>query len=455
MEELSGKKWSPLDFIKFITPSVLSIISISLYMVVDAVFISRYAGSNALASVNIIMPLFSLCFGIGLMVAAGASAIIGIELGENKKHLANKHFTTAFIFLLVVMGLIVLIAQSIGMEGLSLMLGATETLLPGCINYLDIFIFGIAAVVLQIFFEFFIRLDGKPIWAFYTTIAGGLTNISLDYYLIVELNMGVHGAGIASALGISVAGLVGILYFIFKSDNLKFVTPSLDFKFLIDTMINGSSEMVSELSTGVKTFVFNIIIIKYAGEDGVAAMAILMHLFFLLSSFYIGLSMGVSPVISFNYGSKNFEKIREVLYYSVLITVVVSVITFIIGIFWGDIAIMIFSKGQDSVIKIAEEGMQIFAFIFLMNGINILASAFFTSVNNGKISAMISFLKSFVFTLSFVVILPEMFGLRGVWLSVPVAELATVFVSFFFIFKYWYVYVSPDALPINTKRVLQ
>ncbi len=444
MKELFGKPWSRIDFIKYVTPSALSLLSISLYMAVDAIFISRFAGTLAMASVNIIMPLFSLIIGIGIMMSAGASAIMGIELGEGKHDQANGHFSLVFWFLLGVFFLILLTGYTLGTERISLWLGATDKLLPYCVEYLDIYLIGIAALVLQMFFEFTIRLDGKPYWAFYTSLVGGGTNIILDYIFIVEFGMGIRGAAIASSAGIIISCLCGASYFIFRPTTLKMVRPITDFRFLLNSMINGSSEMVTEISSGVKTLVFNYIIIKYAGEAGVAAMSILMCMFFLLSSLYIGLSMGISPVISFNFGSKNFKKIRELLSMATQFTLLCAVFAFFVGIFYGDTVIQLFAKGQDSVVAIAEGGIQIVACTFLINGLNILGSAFFTAVNNGKISALIAVLRTFAFTFGFVAILPFFMGLNGIWFSLPAAELATLVVTLYFVMKYKNLYIFPD-----------
>jgi putative MATE family efflux protein len=459
MKELFSKPWSRIDFIKYVTPSALSLLSISLYMAVDMIFISRFAGTLAMASVNIIMPLFSLVIGIGIMMSAGASAIMGIELGEGKHDQANGHFSLVFWFLLGVVLLILTLGYTLGTERISLWLGATDKLLPYCVEYLDIYLIGIAALVLQMFFEFTIRLDGKPYWAFYTSLVGGGTNIILDYIFIVEFGMGIRGAAIASSAGIIASCLCGASYFIFRPTTLKMVHPitdfRADFRFLMNAMINGSSEMVTEISSGVKTLVFNYIIIKYAGEAGVAAMSILMCMFFLMSSLYIGLSMGVSPVISFNFGSKNFTKIRELLSLATQFTLLCAVFAFVVGIFYGDAVIQLFAKGQDSVVTIAEGGIKIVAFTFLINGLNILGSAFFTAVNNGKISALIAALRTFAFTFGFVAILPFFMGLNGVWFSLPAAELATLVVTLYFVMKYRNFYIFPDRTAMSDQSVAE
>ncbi len=212
-------------------------------------------------------------------------------------------------------------------------------------------------------------------------------------------------------------------------------------------MINGSSEMVSEISAGVKTLAFNYVIISYAGEYGVAALSILLYMYFLLSSIHLGISVGISPVISFNFGSRNFTKIRELVTSSCIVVLGASILSFLIALIFGGDIIALFAKGEQTVIDIAEGGLTIFAFAYLLEGVSILSSGFFTSVNNGKVSALISFLKSFVFTLGFLFLLPPIFGLNGVWLSVPLSELAAVGLSLYCFMKLRHRYVAPRAVP--------
>lgn len=443
METYLLKKWSMPAFIKFILPSVMSLITISLYMMVDAVFVSRYAGPMALAAVNIIMPLFNLSVGAAIMVAAGASAIIGIELGEDKKAAANRHFSLTFCFLLLVSAVFFISVRTMGLERIARLLGASEGLLPLSTAYLDVFLIGMSAVLFQLFFEYFIRLDGKPLWAFGITLASGLTNVVLDYWLIVRMDMGIRGAGIASSAGILVAVAAGFLYFCFRSVHLKPVRPVPDLRFIRRALVNGSSEMVTELSSGVKILVFNLVIIQYAGEPGIAAMAILLNLYFFMSSFHIGLIMGTAPVFSYNFGAGNFAKIRQLAGQSVTMSLVVSLLVFGLAQVHGARIIGCFTS-DPRVAGLALGGFRIFAFTFLVNAVTILASGFFTSVGNGKISAVIAGTNSFVLTLGFVWILPGIFGLNGIWMSVPLAEIIAMGMSVAFFMKYRRVYVTPD-----------
>ncbi|WP_419175951.1 MATE family efflux transporter [Desulfosediminicola sp.] len=444
MENVFNKRWSVIDFARFVTPSILSIVSISLYYVVDSIFISRFAGHLALAAVNIIMPFFGLMLGVGLMVAAGASALIGIELGEGKNTQAQQHFTLVFFTLVVLMLFVLAFWQIFGIEKVPGLLGASELLIPYCISYLNVLIIGLAMIGMQLFFEFFIRLDGKPLWALYLALLGGSVNLLLDYLLIAKLDMGIMGAGIATTAGIFTAVTVGFYYFLFKAEHLKFRKPKLDWKFLGRSMANGSSEMVTELSAGAKALAFNIVLLSYVGETGVAAVSILLYSYWLLSSFQIGLSMGVAPVISYCFGARDFAQIRRLASLTITTAGIAALSFFSLVWFAGHHLIDIYAKGQDEVVTLANTGLQIFKWGLLLNCISILASAFFTAVGNGKISAMISFLNSFVLSITFIMFLPEIFGVSGIWMAVPLAELGASAVAIGLMYKYrWrYLYVE-------------
>ena len=429
--------WSTPKYIAYITPSVLSIFTICLYMVVDAIFIARYAGTLAMASVNIVLPLFSVCFGVGIMMAAGASALVGIEVGKKENEKACKHFSLGALFLGTAMVLSWILLWAVGMERIAMLLGASEKLLPFCVTYLRVFSVGLGLVMIQIYFEYFIRLDGQPMWSFYLTLAGGITNLALDYIFIARLGMGIEGAGIASSAGIGVACMVGLGYFLFKAKTLEFKKPDMDGAFIKAALFNGSSEMVTETSSGVKTLVFNRVVLAYAGEAGVAAMTILIYLYFLFTAFYIGLSMGTAPLISINHGCQNTAKLRELVGHSIRVTSVAAVFTVLLTLFGGDALIHLFTAGEREVTDLAQAGLPILSVAFLVTGFNILSSSYFTAFNNGKISAIISLLRTFAFTIGLVIVLPPILGLQGVWLSIALAELLTLVLSLTFARRYW------------------
>lgn len=423
------RPWSFMDFAKYVTPSILSIISITMYMMVDGIFVSRFVGSHGMAAVSIIMPLFSLLLGISIMMSAGGSALIGIELGAKKLEAANKHFSLLGVLLATCAVIVPCVAFAVGFENLARLLGASAVLVPYCVEYLQALILGLSVVSLQLFFEYFIRLDGKPIWALALALTGGIVNITLDYVFIVLWDMGVAGAGYASAAGIFFAVFLGAYYFFFCSENLSFVRPQWSFDFVWRTMVNGSSEMVTECSTGIKIVAFNYVILSYAGEAGVAAMAILMYLYAVFGSFHFGLSMGMQPLLSINYGAQKFCKIQEILKRTALIAGIASLCSGCIAFFFKEEIVDVFAHGQSDVVEYATHGLGVLSIAATLCSINILASGFFTSMGNGKISAFISLCNSFFLTLVFIYVFPKVFGITGVWWVVPSAEICAALLS--------------------------
>lgn len=444
-----SRPWNPGAFCRFVGPSVAGIVTICLYMIVDGIFIARYGGPLAMAAANIIMPLFNFSFSLGIMTAAGGFAIVGIEQGRGLQEQANGHFTLILVFLGGFTCLFWGIVAVAGLGPLCEALGATPALLPLCEIYLKYFIWGLGLVLFQVAFEYAVRLDGRPAWAFYSSVAGGLTNMGLDYLLMARLDMGIAGAGIASSAGVVVAACVGGFYFLFHARHLRPGPLLLDVKFLFRTVVNGSSEMITELSGGVKTLVFNMVILKYAGEPGVAAMAMVLYLFYAFSAVHMGLSMGVSPVISYNLGRGNFTKIRELASYSLVAGGLTCLVSFGMARFFSRPILTIFTGGHGPVMALGLAGLGIFSFTFLCNWINILASGFFTAVNNGKISALISILDTFVLTLGFVWFLPPLMGMTGIWLAVPLAEAVAAVVSLICLYAFRRRYLWPASSTVN------
>lgn len=434
MEKIT-RPWSFMDFTKYVAPSILSVMSISLYMMVDGIFVSRFVGASGMAAVNIIMPIFGILVGVAIMMAAGGSALVGIEIGAGNRSKAKELFSLLALVLGIGSILIPTVLYCIGFERIVRLLGASEILVPYCHEYLAAFLVGLAVVMFQLFYEFFIRLDGKPLWALCLALTGGLVNLSLDYIFIVILDMGIAGAGYASAAGIAASAILGSYYFLFKAENLSFVRPRWNLSFLWNTAVNGSSELVTESSTAIKTVAFNYVILHYADETALAAMAIMMYLYFLFSSFHVGLSMGVQPLFSVNYGAKNQGKIRELAGRVSVLATLASLCFASIAFFLRDHIVNVFAKGQLDVAAYAGHGLAVLSIAISICFITILASGFFTSMGNGKVSAVISLCNSFLLTLSFIYIFPRLFGLAGVWWVIPMAEIGAALLSLYFLWR--------------------
>jgi putative MATE family efflux protein len=435
MDKLIANQLTIGKFYKFVMPSILMLVFISLYSIVDGMFVANYVGSDALAAINIIMPISGLILGISLMLATGSSAIVAILLGAGKLDEANEKFTLICIIAFVV-GLAFAIVGFIFIDNVIVLLGATPRLFEYCRVYGQIMIFSAPFAFLGIIYEYYIRIDGRPGFTLFLYIAGGVTNLILDYIFIVLMNMEMMGAALATAIGFFVTFAIGALYFATGKSKIKYRMPKLDLKYVRDLMINGSSSMVSELSTGITTLIFNLAVLRLAGEDGVAALSIILYAQFLLVSTYLGFSMGVSPLISYCYGAKRFDQIVKILKYSKVFIIVSSILIFLVAEFLAPLISSIFVRPDSVVFKMATQGFELFAISFLFIGINVFASGMFTAYANGKISAIISLSRSLVFVCVGVLILPRFFEIQGVWLTVPFAEGITILLSYYFLKTY-------------------
>ncbi|GAA0125501.1 multidrug efflux MATE transporter CdeA [Clostridium sp. CTA-19] len=435
MEATFTKKFTFIEFLRFVAPAIISMIFISLYTIVDGVFVSILIGSDALASINITLPIINLIFGISIMFGTGGSALVAINLGENKLKKANEAFSLIFLVASII-GIILGLIGYIFIEDISVILGATDNLLPYCISYGRIIFMFSPFFVVKSMFEFFVRTDGNFKFSLLLSIVGGIINIILDYILIKYFNLGIAGAAIATSVGVFISTLMGFSYFFTKKSKLKFTKTKFNLNLIKNTMLNGSSEMVTELSTGFVTLLFNMLTLKYAGENGVAALTIILYAHFLLVSTYLGFSSGISPLISFNYGAKNEYKLKETFNYSKIFISVSSIIIFLSSLIFGKYIVRIFVPYSSPVFILAIHGLKLFSIAFLFVGINIFASAMFTAFSNGKVSAIISFARTFLFALVFGFILPYFLGIDGVWLSIPLSEIITTFISIHYIKKY-------------------
>lgn len=326
-------------------------------------------------------------------------------------------------------------------EPLIYMLGATPSLYDYCYDYLFILVLSAPLSVFQMLFQSFFVTAGKPHLGLTLTVLGGAANIILDYVFIVLCGFGVSGAALATSIGYSIPGLFGLVYFaVNRKGTLYFVKPVFRWRVLLNCCINGSSEMVNNLAVAVTTFLFNILMLKYAGESGVAAITIVLYAQFLMTSAFMGFSSGIAPVVSFNYGSRNVRQLKKIFKISVWVIAVVSAAVFMIAETCSDVVIMVFTPAGSEVFELTKYGFAIFSFSFLCTGMNIFASALFTAFSNGKVSAILSFLRTFVFLTACLLFLPQFLGVDGIWLAVPIAEALALFVSVYYLVRFKKVY---------------
>lgn len=439
MNNSLGKEVTFLSLIKFTLPTIIMMVFFSLYTIIDGIFVSRYIGSNALSAINIVYPVICILIGISVMMATGGSAIVAKFMGEAKDKEARESFTLITITS-IIFGLIIAIFSLIFIKQIIYLLGSTDSLYENSHTYLFTMLLFTPVIILKMLFDYFLITAGNPNLGLLSAIIGGVTNIILDYVLIVPLNMGLVGAALATCIGYSLPSIIGIIYFFNKKNTLHFVKPKFNFKTILYSCSNGSSEMVTQISSAVTTFLYNIIMIKLLGENGVTSITIVLYAQFLLVSAYIGFTSGVSPRISYNFGSENKQQLYKIIKYSYIFIMLFSISTFIISKYLSPLLISIFAGNGTELYNITLNGFNLFQISFLLCGVNIFTSGMFTAFSNGKVSALLSLLRTFIFLSSGIIFLPSLIGVNGVWLAVPLAEIMTLVFSLFYIYKYKNIY---------------
>lgn len=428
--------------LRFTFPSVIMMIFTSIYSVVDGLFIANCVGSNALSAINIVFPAIMVLGAFGFMLGAGGSAEVGRALGEGKEDLAKKYFTTLILTILTV-GAVLSLAVYLFIEPISRLLGATDLLIDDCIVYGRILAAGNVFFMLQTAFQTFFVLSEKPKLGLLFTISSGITNMIFDFVFVYLFEMGVAGAAFATVMGYAVGGVIPLFYFARKNGSLlRFTKTSLYPRMLLASAANGSSEMVSNLSASVVTMLYNWQMLRLLGEGGVAAITAIMYINFIFVAVNIGFSIGAAPIVSYHFGAKNTAELHNVFRKSLSVIAVVSLAMFAAAEGLSSLLISLFLSSDPEFAAIALHGLRVASVSFLLAGVNIYASSFFTALCDGKISAIISFLRALVFPVTALLTLPYLLEVEGVWLSLVVSDALAFAVSVFFLFakrkKYGY-----------------
>lgn len=423
-----AKSFNGLSLIKFAFPSIIMMVFMGLYTITDTIFVARFVGTNALSSINIVCPVINIIVGLGTMLAAGGNAIVAKKLGSGKTEEARSNFSL-IILTGIMTGLIITFIGLLFLDEIILGLGAGKILFPYCRDYLTIQLIFTVGNIMQVLYQSLFVTAGKPALGLTLSVLAGISNITLDYIFIVWLHMGIKGAALATGIGYMIPASFGTAFFMTGQSELHFAKPQMDVSVLLKSCSNGASEMVSQMSTAVTTFLFNAAMMHLLGTDGVAAITVIIYSQFLLTTLYIGFSMGVAPVISFNYGSKNTKHLEKVIRICFCFIWSISVCIFLFSFFAGENIAGIFAANNKNVFEITKNGFKIFSFGFLFSGCNIFASALFTALSNGKASAIISFLRTFGFIGISLLVFPELFGVTGVWLAIPAAEFFTLMLT--------------------------
>lgn len=428
-----AKEFHTLSLIKFAFPSMVMMVFMGLYTIIDTIFVARFVDTNALSSINIVCPVINIIVGLGTMLATGGSAIVAKKMGSGNTEEARSNFTL-IIITGIITGLAITVIGLVFLDKIVWGLGASEILFPYCRDYLAIQLIFVIGNIMQVLYQNLFVTAGKPTLGLILSILAGLANIVFDYIFIVLLHMGIKGAALGTGIGYMIPTVIGTIFFLTGRSELHFCKPKMDAAVLLKSCSNGASEMVSQLSTAVTTFLFNATMMKLLGEDGVAAITVIIYSQFLLTTLYIGFSMGVAPIISYNYGSENVKQLKKVVRVCFCFILVISVFVFLLSLFAGESIAKIFAENNENVFEITKRGFSIFSFGFLFSGCNIFASALFTALSNGKVSATISFLRTFGFIMIFLLVLPIFLEVTGVWLAIPIAELLTFMLTIYLIF---------------------
>lgn len=422
------REWSLPALLSFALPTMAMMLFMGCYTVVDTIFVARFVDADALAAINIVCPVVNVTVGLGTMLATGGNAIVSRKLGAGEKLEAKADFTLLVIAAAVV-GVLLLGGGSLWKEEILLALGASPQLFPHCEEYFSFLMWFLPANMLQTLFSNLLVTAGRPGLGLGLSLTGGIANIVLDYIFIVPCGLGVGGAALGTGCGYLIPAAAGILFFSRSKGTLSFVRCRWNGRVLWESCLNGSSEMVGQLASAVTTLLFNLSMMKLTGEKGVAAITILIYTQFLLNTLYIGFSMGVAPILGFQYGSGNIRRQRRVLRDCLGFVAVVSLLVFAGAKWGGPYIIQLFVPELSEVYRLAAGGFSVFSYSFLFCGANIFASAFFTALSNGKVSAFLSFLRTMGFLSGGIILLPRIWGLNGLWLAVPMAEGAAFCVS--------------------------
>ncbi len=421
-----AKPMSYGQYLKSLLPSVLTMIFLSFYTTIDGFFVSRYAGSDALAGINIVIPITCVTFGVAVMLATGAGAIIGEHLGRNEVEQASRVFSFMCLVLLAFSAAFTALGVAF-LRPIAVLLGSSERLMPHVLPYALVVFLGTVPMAFKLFFEYLVRSDGNSKVGLAMSVVGLVLNVGLDYLFVGVFRLGTLGAAWGTTLSITASALIGLVYFL-RFGNIRFARPKADGRVLLKSCTNGSSEMFTEFSTGITTLLFNLLVMKYFGEDGVAAVTIIMYIYYFFISFYMGIAVAVAPVVSYNVGAEKPRKIREMLRYSFCTIAITAVLILAASLLGGPAIIHLFVQ-SGNVYDITWQALRLFSPVFVFIGFNVFLSGYFTALGNGLTSAVISLLRSLVLVVLFIAVLPLLLQENGIWLTMPFSEAVTVLVA--------------------------
>ncbi len=427
------------NIMKFALPTIAMSLFMSFYTMVDGLFVSNFIGTNALSAINLSAPIIALVTAISTMLATGGSALIMKKIGEQKVQEANMNFTFLIVVNILV-GIIMCLIGYVSMDFVYSKMNLSSEVLYYSQEYLGYYLLFTIPILLMNNFSLYLIASGKSSISFICSVAGGIVNIVLDYVFIKIFHMGTSGAGLATGLGYSLTMIIGIIIFSNPKNLLHFTKPNCDLNVLKKVISNGCSEMATALVSGITTLLFNWTLLHYVGEEGIAAITIIMYVLMFVSSLFTGYTYGVAPMISYYYGEDNKNKLKLLIQKSLKTIMIISILAIVISFVVTKPLVSIFTSPNDPVYNLAVTGNKICSIALIFIGFNIFSSGMFTALNNGIVSAVLAFMRSFVFMVVCLIVLPKYLGITGIWLATPFAEILAIIFSFMMYKKYKYYY---------------
>ena len=418
---------------RFTLPSIVMMIFTSIYGVVDGLFVSNFVGKTPFAAINLVMPFIMILGGVGFMIGTGGSALVSKTMGQNEPEKANRIFSM-MIELTLLVGALLSIVGIVFIEPIARLFGASEAMLPECVLYGRIVLSFNAAFMLQNVFQAFLVTAERPHMGLYVTVAAGVTNMVLDALFIAVFKWGVAGAAIATGLSQCVGGLIPLIYFIRPNKSpLRLKLAALQLPPILQACANGSSELMNNISGSLVSIAYNAQLMKYAGENGVAAYGVLMYVQFIFVAIDVGYAVGCAPIVGYHYGAQNHGELKNMLRKSLFLMSISGVVLTLLAAALAAPLARLFVGYDQALFDMTRHAFRLFSLSFLLAGINIYVSSFFTALNNGAVSAIVSFLRTLVFQMLCVLVLPIFFGIDGIWWAMAVAEVFAFILSLSFL----------------------
>ena len=419
--------------LRYTFPSVIMMVFTSIYGVVDGFFVSNYAGKAPFTAVNFIMPVLMILGTCGFMFGTGGGALIAKTMGEGKKEKANRIFSL-IVYISIICGIVLAILGILLIRPLAVALGAEGQLLENSITYGRIILMALPAYILQFEFQCLFATAEKPSLGLYVTIVAGVANIILDALFVAVFKWGLEGAAVATGISQCVGGVIPIIYFACPNSSiLRLGKTEYDGRVLGKTCVNGASELMSNISMSIVSMFYNMQLLKYAGEDGIAAYGVLMYVSMIFLAIFIGYAVGTAPIIGYHFGAQNYSELKGLLKKSFILIGIFAVVMFAASYILSRPLATLFVGYDRELLNLTLRAFSIFSFAFLFSGFAIFGSSFFTALNNGIISAAISFMRTLVFQIAAVLILPLLWGVDGIWFSIVAAEVMAVIITVIFL----------------------